>query len=88
MVGMRLLLSPTGRNAYVLEGDTHNIRWQLTDLGETKEVAVADTNKDGISEVLIGNGQWGSVTGYQGTDGELSLGYPQPGTRRFWYWRW
>ena len=65
-------------NAYVLEGDTHNIRWQLTGLGDTKEVAVADTDKDGICEVLIGNGQWGSVTGYQGTDGGYLWAIPNP----------
>ncbi len=54
---------------FVLEGDSQTIRWHLPNSGDTEEIAVADTNKDGSSEVLIGYAPWGGVTGYQGTDG-------------------
>jgi FG-GAP-like repeat len=44
-------------------------------------VQVGDTNKDGLAEVITGSGQWGSVTGYRGSDGaELwSIANPEHG---------
>jgi hypothetical protein len=63
---------------YVLEGDTQTIRWQIPKSGDTTDIAVADTNKDGMSEVLIGYAPFGSVTGYQGTDGSFLWAIPCP----------
>jgi len=38
-------------------------------LGDLNSVKVADVNNDGIAEVIVGNGQWGSVIVYNGNNG-------------------
>ena len=65
-------------NAYVLDGDTRTIKWQLGNLGDLSVVSAVDVNADGTAEVIIGNGQWGSITGYQGSDGTKLWSIPNP----------
>ncbi|MCB0201485.1 MAG: VCBS repeat-containing protein [Anaerolineae bacterium] len=54
---------------YIFEVDTFTVKWQLSILHDLNVVAVADTDQDGVDEVLVGSGQWGNVTGYRGNDG-------------------
>ncbi len=65
-------------SAVVLEGESQLIKWQSPDLGDLEEIAVADVNSDGYAEVLVGNGQWGSITGYEGDDGAYLWSIPNP----------
>lgn len=65
-------------NAYVFEGDTLTVKWSRNDLGDLNAVAVADVDGNGAGEVLVGNGQWGSVTGYQGNTGTQLWSIPNP----------
>ncbi len=65
----------------VLDGDTKVIKWQKNDLDDLDAMSVADVDGDGKYDIVIGNGQWGSVTGYRGTDGTKlwSIGNPEHG---------
>ncbi len=65
-------------DAYVLEGDSQTIRWHRSDLSDLEDVAVADTDGDGLCEVIIGDGQWGYVTGYRGSDGSYLWAIQNP----------
>lgn len=65
-------------NAYVLEGDSQTFKWQRHDLLDLEAIDVADVNKDGFGEVVIGDGQWGNVSGYRGMNGDLLWAIPNP----------
>jgi hypothetical protein len=63
-------ISPTW-DIVVFEGDTLTVKWELLDMYDLEDLSIADVNGDGIGEVLVGDGQWGGVTGYQGVDGTV-----------------
>ena len=57
-------------NAYVLDGDLQTIKWQLTGLGYLDDISTGDVDADGVSEVIIANGDYGAkISGYQGNNG-------------------
>jgi hypothetical protein len=57
--------------AFLFEGDTKSMKWSLEDLADLNEVLVSDLDGNGYAEVIIADGQWGNVTGYDGTDGKF-----------------
>ncbi|MDY7077226.1 MAG: VCBS repeat-containing protein [Chloroflexota bacterium] len=65
-------------DAYVLDAEAPVTKWHLDNLSDLNAVTVADTDGDGVDEVLIGDGQWGNVTGYQGSDGTRLWRIPNP----------
>lgn len=68
-------------NAYVYDAETMTLKWQRENLFDLEVVKVADVDGDAISEVIIGDGQWGNVSGYQGNNGAdlWSIGNPEHG---------
>jgi hypothetical protein len=50
----------------VVDGSTHSMLWQLPDLDDLESIAVADLDGAGKAEIVVGDGQWGDVTGYDG----------------------
>lgn len=63
---------------YVFEADTFSTKWHVGPIFGLNVVAVGDTNGDSVDEVLTGSGQWGSVTGYRGSDGAKLWSIPNP----------
>jgi len=63
---------------YVFEADTLTTKWHVGPIFGLNVVAVGDTDGNGSSEVLTGSGQWGSVTGYRGSDGTQLWSIPNP----------
>jgi hypothetical protein len=55
----------------VVDGSTHSLLWQLTGLDDLESVAVADLDGTGKAEIVVGDGQWGDITGYSGAGVEL-----------------
>jgi hypothetical protein len=53
----------------VFDGDSRTIKWQRDDFFDLDEVAIADVDGNGISEVLVGNPHLSGVSAYQGSDG-------------------
>ena len=50
----------------VVDGSTHSVLWQLPGLDDLESIAVADLDGTGKAEIVVGDGQWGDVTGYDG----------------------
>lgn len=67
-----------GEDVYVFEVDTLTVKWHLSGLFDVNTVAVADIDQDGVGEVLVGDGQWGNVTGYRGNNGGQLWRIPNP----------
>ena len=62
----------------VYDADTFSTKWHVGPIFGLNEVAVGDTDGDGIDEVLTGSGQWGSVNGYRGNNGAELWSIPNP----------
>ncbi|PLS77133.1 MAG: hypothetical protein CYG59_25380 [Chloroflexi bacterium] len=55
---------------YVFDGDTRLTKWRVgPSFNLSNVVAVGDTDRDGVKEVVTGSGQWGSISGYHGSTG-------------------
>jgi hypothetical protein len=52
----------------VVDGATHAELWRRSGLGDLDSLAVADLDGAGKAEIIVGDGQWGNVTGYDGTN--------------------
>lgn len=68
-------------NAVVIDGDTQTWKWSHGNLADLDIVKLYDIDGDGKCEVIIGDGQWGKVMGYRGSDGEKlwSINNPNSG---------
>lgn len=56
-------------DVYVLDGDTHAVKWHRNDFLALVRVLIADVNGVGNAEVVLGDGQWGGIQGYDGNTG-------------------
>jgi hypothetical protein len=61
----------------VFDADTQSVNWQV-DPGFPGWIAINAGLVDGEAQVVVGNDQWGSVTGFRGTDGTELWSIPNP----------
>ena len=52
----------------VFDADTQTVKWHLSTF-DPYRAKIGDVNGDGVGEVLLGDGQWGAVHAYRGSDG-------------------
>ena len=62
---------------YVFDADTMTVKWHLT-TDIPGWIAVNAGMVNGVAQVAVGNDQWGSVTGFRGTDGAELWDIPNP----------
>ena len=67
--GITEIAGLTSTGVYVFEADTQTNKWNVPGSQDVDKVAVGDLDGDGAGEVVTGNGQWGSLIGYAGSDG-------------------
>jgi hypothetical protein len=67
--GITEIAGLTSTGVYVFEADTMTNKWSVPGSQDVDRVAVGDLDGDGAGEVVTGNGQWGSLIGYAGSDG-------------------
>jgi len=66
-------------NLYVLDADTMVIKWEINYYAVILcGIAVADVDGDGVSEVVTGDGQTGSIRGFRGSNGDELWVIPNP----------
>ena len=59
----------------IFDADIKTPTWEITTAQDIGALAVADTNGDGIPEILYGDGQWGKIRCYDAVTKARTMGY-------------